>query len=646
MTEQNDAKIKEEELPFNYRIEQKSYDVLKNLLTSEEDHRLEALEFYFKTPKALAKKIALALPKAIRQADNESLRDSLDEALHDTVQTCLIESVHREPELYVDALYPVILPMIKKSIAEAFKEVMQSLNSAIEQGLSINRFSWHFQAWRTGMPYREIVLRNTLAYRVEQAFLIHRETGLLLRHVSNEGIDEIRDSDAVSAMLTAIQDFTQDSFSVNQTEKLDTVEIGDYTVYLDRGAYAMLACVIQGIPPYSLRDHFETILGNIHQQHIRLLTKFEGDSEPLEVIDADLQKCLLSEQKQGDEKSSVSGRYILIPLLLIFIVIGYWSYDNWKFEQRRENYLQLLQKQHGIIVTYNALQNGELLIKGLYDPLIIHPDKLLEKSSLQTDEVTTDWQAYHSLAPAIVEQRLKQTLHAPPLVNVHLDDTLLTLTGVADKTWINNLTTITPVLSGVTAIDYQQLQNYPYFITQQLKVPETVNVFFNQGALKLEGISSIAWRNTLEENIAKLSFITDYNVDKLDIIEEKQLKMLTEKLENQAIYFTDGAKLTEKQSKDLLNSVNLIIEMGSLSNQLDQTMYLVITGHTDGLNSTKYNTALGQKRAEKIINYLKQHSISIEMIIASELSQSRRGNKLQRKVDFAVIFTQEKQTKK
>jgi hypothetical protein len=30
---------------------------------------------------------------------------------------------------------------------------------------------------------------------------------------------------------------------------LDMIEIGEYTVFLNRGSYAVLACVIQGIAP-------------------------------------------------------------------------------------------------------------------------------------------------------------------------------------------------------------------------------------------------------------------------------------------------------------------------------------------------------------------------------------------------------------
>ena len=125
------------------RFDEKSYEVLKTLLLPEERQRLEALEIYFQNPTAHAQKISLALPLAIKEADPRLLRDALDDALKETVENCLIESVHKEPALYVDALYPVILPMIKKSIAESFKKIMQSLNSAIEEGLSVHRLGWH-----------------------------------------------------------------------------------------------------------------------------------------------------------------------------------------------------------------------------------------------------------------------------------------------------------------------------------------------------------------------------------------------------------------------------------------------------------------------------------------------------------------------
>ena len=66
-------------------------------------------------------------------------------------------------------------------------------------------------AWRTGKSFAEVVLLNTLVYRVEQVFLIHAQTGLLLQHVVADAVTA-QDADMVSGMLTAIRDFARDSF--------------------------------------------------------------------------------------------------------------------------------------------------------------------------------------------------------------------------------------------------------------------------------------------------------------------------------------------------------------------------------------------------------------------------------------------------
>ncbi|MCK5872332.1 MAG: hypothetical protein KAG26_05860 [Methylococcales bacterium] len=633
--------MSDKKLPVSDRFDEKSYYVLKNLLLAKERQRLETLEFYFQNPKVHAEKIALALPYAIKKTDPVLLREALDDALQETVKNCLIESIHREPAVYVEALYPVIFPMIKKSIAEAFKEVMQSLNSAIEEGLSINRLGWHYQAWRAGIPYREIVLRNTLAYRVEQAFLIDRNTGLLLRHVSIEGVDELRDSDAVSAMLMAIQDFTQDSFSSNENDQLNTVEVGEYTVFLNRGAYAMLACVIQGIPPYQLRAKFDSILGDIHQHHIDLLKHFEGDSAPLAVIDETLDQCLLSEHKNEDQKKSgVSGKYILIPLLLILVLFSYWAYDHWKFEQRRNNYLTLLQQYEGVVVTNNHTDHDKLMIKGLYDPLIVNPHDVLQNSDLQTNEVVIDWQPYHSLVPAIVIQRLRNVLQIPPYVTVTLKGTVLKLSGVADVKWIENLKAIKPVLTGVTHIEITSLKNYTHVIKTELNVPNTVHFNFDEGTLQLQGTAAIAWYHQATQKIAALKFIHQVEWHQLTIAEAKKLQLLKEQLEKQTIYFT-GDTINANDANVLQGVLDLLKKMADLNQLLAQKMRLTVTGYTDGLDSIKYNKILAQTRAKTVIDFLKPHLLSVEMQMASQLSHTQRSNKLQRKVGFSVSFNKE-----
>ena len=77
-------------------------------------------------------------------------------------------------------------PAIRQAIRQALQSLTQSLNQTVEHSFSLKGLRWRIEAWTTGRPFAEVVLLHTLRYRVEQAFLIHRDTGLLLQHVATE----------------------------------------------------------------------------------------------------------------------------------------------------------------------------------------------------------------------------------------------------------------------------------------------------------------------------------------------------------------------------------------------------------------------------------------------------------------------------
>ena len=56
-------------------------------------------------------------------------------------------------------------------------------------------------------------------------------------------------------MLTALRDFTRDTLRDEDDEsRLETIDVGDHTLWLVHGPRAYLACAIRGIPPVGLRD--------------------------------------------------------------------------------------------------------------------------------------------------------------------------------------------------------------------------------------------------------------------------------------------------------------------------------------------------------------------------------------------------------
>ncbi len=209
---------------------------------------------------AQTRDVSRVLPQAIllRKDDPQMTR-----ALAPTVEEALTASVRRDPRPLADALFPIFGPAIRKAIAASLSTMLESMNRTLEHSLSWRAVQWRITALRTGKSFAEIVLLDTLVYRVEQVFLIERESGLLLQHLSAPGVGT-QDADMVSGMLTAIRDFARDSFQVPDGETLDRLQIGELSVWIEQGPHAIIAAVIRGNAPPELRVTMQEALEHVH----------------------------------------------------------------------------------------------------------------------------------------------------------------------------------------------------------------------------------------------------------------------------------------------------------------------------------------------------------------------------------------------
>ncbi|MDH3493966.1 MAG: OmpA family protein, partial [Acidobacteriota bacterium] len=129
-----------------------------------------------------SEQVSDVLPEAVSKSSQKN--SQLSEATLPIVEKNIRESVLRNPRILADALFPVIGPAIRKAISAALSSMVQSFNQTLEHSVSPKGLKWRFEAFRTGRSFGEVVMLKTLQYRVEQVFLIHRKTGLLLEHVA------------------------------------------------------------------------------------------------------------------------------------------------------------------------------------------------------------------------------------------------------------------------------------------------------------------------------------------------------------------------------------------------------------------------------------------------------------------------------
>ncbi len=294
---------------------------LKQLLLQEETARLEFLEKKYLRPEDLTTSVGEVLSEVVDQTPN---KQRLSKKLYPVVEDSLYRSVQKDPGSLADAIYPVMAPAIRKSINEALQKVTESVNSSLNSGLSVKNLGWRLQAMFSGLSYGEIVLKNSLLFQVQELYLIHNETGLLISHISQKTGDN-PDGDMISGMLTAIRDFVSDSFQVDKGESLETIQVGDLMVMIEQGPHASLACVLKGDPTTEFRGILNTTVEKIHQEFGPELNSFEGDTAGLEDTEEILRPALVT--KLESDEGGNSKMLITIAAIFGFVIFTLLAYN-------------------------------------------------------------------------------------------------------------------------------------------------------------------------------------------------------------------------------------------------------------------------------------------------------------------------------
>ncbi|MER8867134.1 OmpA family protein [Mesorhizobium sp. M0751] len=404
-------------------------ETLRQLLVGREISELSRVTHLLDEPEQLAAAVGGVLPSAAARAPHAQLGEALAPAVERAVQ----RSIQKSPRTLTDILYPVFLPAIRKSIGEKIDQTFQSLNETLRHIFTWHGLKWRLEAWRTGASFSEVVLKHSLVYRVEHVFLINRNSGLLIAHVTADNATS-EDPQLISSMLSAIQDFVRDSFNEKEQSGLDTIRFGELRLWSEVGPFATLVAVIRGNPPEELHEIIRDVLLRIHDEYSQALEQFDGDSSQLAGVETELQTCV--ELKQ-EESNQGFPWLVLAAVLLVLIPAGGWFFLSWQAGQRWQAYVSRLEAQPGIIVAEQTARGGYFYISGLRDPLAADPQALLSGTQVDPARVHSQWQFYQSLDPKFVLKRLIVSLTPPKSVRLSIVEDRIVAEGEAPDTWID-----------------------------------------------------------------------------------------------------------------------------------------------------------------------------------------------------------------
>ena len=426
---------------------------LRQLVVGPVREQIQALSESLEDPGRQARSVSRVLPEAIALRSRDA---ALSEAIAPSVEKSIGTLVRRNPKPIADALFPVMGPAIRKAIAHALASMVESLNRTLEHSLSFKALRWRIEGWRTGKSFSEVVLVHTLLYRVEQLFLIHRDSGLVIHHLTAPSVAAL-DADMVSGMLTAIRDFARDSFRVGEDESYEALKLTGLDVWIEQGPHAILAAVVRGHAPAEFRHVLESAVESVHLQFAEGLEKFDGDTRGLEPAGAIIEGCFEARYAESTGRSSLPGARLFFAAIAAGLLIAgfFWIRDRVRWNR----YLERIRAEPGIVVVSTGKEGGQHVVTGLRDPLASDPASLIQGTGLAADDVRGRWELYQALNPTFVRRRAEKLLRPPASVKLGLDGRTLSVAGVAPDVWIADSRKVAILLPGVEAYQDRDLES-------------------------------------------------------------------------------------------------------------------------------------------------------------------------------------------
>lgn len=130
---------------------------------------------------------------------------------------------------------------------------------------------------------------------IEDLFLLYND-GRLIKHYTRR-LKPTVDSDILSSMLAAVQDFVKESLTQDEEGTLEEIKIGKTRIFLQKGTYLSLACMIEGEDAEDIGNQVKTALEMVEIEHEELLKDWDGDIAAMKPLNEAMNDLLAGKYK-------------------------------------------------------------------------------------------------------------------------------------------------------------------------------------------------------------------------------------------------------------------------------------------------------------------------------------------------------------
>lgn len=233
------------------------------------------------TEEELREAVALVLADALREAGRTDRAALIRAIAPNIISTVRNEISIAHPEI-IEALSPRIGELIRASVAKAVEDLQRQIDDAMPVDLWIAAL----RAALTGTPAAGWIIGDKSGFRVIEAFLIERGSGLVLAQDRPQGLDDdtvpALDDDLLGGMIAALDSFARDAFGTGGIDELRQLTLSAGTIYLRASPDKILALRCTGVAPPGIEEEIDALLDGI----IRRLREGGDGSPPARLLAA------------------------------------------------------------------------------------------------------------------------------------------------------------------------------------------------------------------------------------------------------------------------------------------------------------------------------------------------------------------------
>ncbi len=586
---------------------------LKHLLLAPElallkriQRRCDALQLRVGDDPALKHSVRGVIVEVLRESGVQE-HDRLAAALAPLIVSSMRQEIRNSRDMMVDALYPITGQLVKAAVRNAFNELLETINTKLDEGFSADRWRAKIQSKITGTSEAEILLRRNPPFDIEEIYVIHRPTGLLIERVGaseEQGDDEGGvDSELVSGLLTAIMDFTRDAFSDEKGGELRTLTFGESQLFLRTSANTILAAKTTGTPPPRFEAALQRAFLSILERWNDFLASFDDEvkEDQKASFDDDLNEWFrdLLRARGKNFRGGAFRAYAVIAV--VFLLIAAWpAWATYQYYRA-----QAIENDARNVVESQAALSGypiDIRYDGDAEALVVSG---LLPSTAARDQLVSDL--------------------ADRLPGVRNDLRLAALNPVREE----------DITDSVGAILNTELTKLKTSLRQAIADLET-QTKAGDAALAEQISKSVAGLDAKFSNFEK-SISQQIESRIATALVPSPSKVLTEWVQTNTLFLRDE---TQFRNPDLAKA--LLRELAALIDSTPDDLHIRVVGYTDNKGSDSLNARLSMERAQTVAGMLTALGVPENRLItvgrSSEKSIGSGENAAyNRRVEFEIV---------